>query len=101
MSESSARDRDTANARRLASELQRYAGWLDKDRASMAVRHDVNALAAAIEAGGDPSACLETLDKSIGRLASGGVRKMLVGVLEQVRAGLTSTQVDIVHEDSV
>jgi hypothetical protein len=37
---------------RLLSELQKYAGWLAKDHASVAVRADVRALGEAMDTGG-------------------------------------------------
>ena len=68
--------------------LQRYAGWLDRDRASIAVRSDVQALGAAIDAGGDASALLSALDADIGRLPAGDMRKMLRVAAGQIRRAL-------------
>jgi len=78
----------TAQAKELASKLQRYAGWLDKDRASAAVRADVDALAVAIDTGADTLPYLEALDRGIVRLVGGGVRKMIVGVLREMHTTL-------------
>jgi hypothetical protein len=74
---------------RPLSELQRYAGWLGKDHVSAVVRSGVQALCLAIDAGNDTSLLLLTLDKDIGRLPSGDLRKMLRKALEETRA-LTS-----------
>jgi hypothetical protein len=57
--------------------LQRYAGWLDRERTSVMVRADVQALGAAIETCADPLPLLQSLDTSIARLPSGELRKML------------------------
>ena len=61
----------------LWDSLQRYAGWLDRERASVTVRADVKALGTAIDTCVDPAALLQALDTNIGRLPSGEVRKML------------------------
>jgi hypothetical protein len=74
---------------RPLSELQRYAGWLGKDHVSAVVRAGVQALCAAIDAGNETSLVLLTLDKDIGRLPSGDLRKMLRKALAEIRA-LTS-----------
>ena len=68
--------------------LQRYAGWLDRDRTSVAVRADVRALGAAIDTGANASAFLQTLDVDIARLPSGGIRKMLRATAGQIRRAL-------------
>jgi hypothetical protein len=68
--------------------LQRYAGWLDRDRASVAVRTDVQALGAAIDAGADASGLLSTLDATIARLPGGDLRKMLRSTVGQIRRAL-------------
>ena len=77
---------DTAG--QLLSALQRYAGWLSKDHVSVAVRADVRALGEAMDTGTDTLDCLQTLDKDLDRLVSGGVRKMLRRVLGEMRAEL-------------
>jgi hypothetical protein len=59
------------------AELQRYAGWLGKDHASVAVRADVHALGAAMDAGHDTSLLLSTLGANIARLSGGDIQKML------------------------
>ena len=72
----------------LYSTLQRYAGWLDRERASVTVRADVQALGAAIAAHADPSVLLETLDTNIARLPGGELRKMLRVTAGRVRRAL-------------
>jgi hypothetical protein len=79
---------------RPLSELERYSGWLAKDHVSVAVRADVHALGAAINVGNDTSLLLLTLDKDIGRLPSGDIRKMLRRALGEVRAVLGPSGID-------
>ena len=61
----------------LYDTLQRYAGWLDRDRTSVTVRADVVALGAALDACADPMPLLQALDTDLARLPSGGLRKIL------------------------
>lgn len=70
--------------------LQRYAGWLDRDGASVAVRTDVQALGAAIDAGAcaDASALLSSLDATIARLPGGDLRLMMRVTAGQIRRAL-------------
>ena len=68
--------------------LQRYAGWLDRDRASVIVRADVQALGAAIDSGADTSVLLQALDANIARLPGGDMRKMLRVTAGQIRRAL-------------
>jgi len=68
--------------------LQRYAGWLDRNRSSAAVQTDVQALGAGIDAGGDASALLSALDASIARLPGGDMRKMLRATAARFRRAL-------------
>lgn len=68
-------DRETL--RPLYDALHRYAGWLDRERASVTVRADVAALGLVIETGADPTLLLQTLDADLARLPSGDLRKML------------------------
>jgi hypothetical protein len=70
------------------SELERYAGWLAKDHVSIAVRAGAQALSAAIDVGSETSPLLLTLDKDIGRLPSGDLRKMLRRAASEIRAAL-------------
>ncbi len=70
------------------SQLERYAGWLAKSYVSVAVRADVQALSAAMDVGHETSLLLVTLDKDIGRLPGGDVRKMLRKALGELRAVL-------------
>lgn len=68
--------------------LQRYAGWLDRERMSVTVRADVLALGTAIDACADPSMMLQTLDTDIARLPSGDMRKMLRATAREIRLAL-------------
>ena len=83
-----------AALKRPLSELERYAGWLAKDHVSIAVRAGVQALDAAVDVGSDTSLLLLTLDKDIGRLPSGGIRKMLRKALGEIRAMLKPSGID-------
>ena len=65
--------------------LQRYAGWLDRARASVAVETEVATLGTAIGTGGEISALLTGLDTSIGHLPTGAIRKMLRGTVAEIR----------------
>ena len=76
------------------SQLQRYAGWLGKDQVSVAVRADVKALGAAMNAGGETSLLLLTLDTNVGRLPSGDVRKIVRKALIEIRAVLEPSEID-------
>jgi hypothetical protein len=79
---------------RPLSELERYAGWLAKDHVSVAVRADVQALAAAMKLGNDTSLLVLTLQKDIGRLPSGAVRKMLRKAVGEIRTVLGPGEID-------
>ena len=68
-------------------DLERYAGWLAKDHVSVAVRAGVQALGAAINAGSETSLLFLTLEKDIGRLPSGDLRKMLRKAVGEIRDG--------------
>lgn len=72
----------------LYSSLQRYAGWLDRDRTSVTVRADVEALGMAISTGADTSPLLHALEANIARLPSGDMRKMLRATAGQIRRAL-------------
>ena len=61
----------------LYDRLQRYAGWLSRERTSVTVRADVEALAAAINTCGDPLPLLHALETNIARLPSGAMRTMV------------------------
>jgi hypothetical protein len=74
--------------KQLHATLHRYAGWLDRERASVTVRADVQALGAAIDEGADPAPLLQLLDTNIARLPSGEVRKMLRGAVIRMRHAL-------------
>jgi hypothetical protein len=81
--------------KRPLSELGRYAGWLGKDHVAVAVRAGVHALGAAIDIGTDTSLSLLTLDKDIGRLPSGDLRKMLRKALGEIRGVLGPGRSDV------
>jgi len=68
---------DPQHLKPLYETLHRYAGWLDRERSSVLVRADVEALGAAIETSADPLPLLQTLDANLARLPSGAVRKMM------------------------
>jgi hypothetical protein len=72
----------------LYDTLDRYAGWLDRDRTSVLVRADVRALGLALDACADPAPLLQSLDVHIARLPSGGIRKMLRVAANQIRRAL-------------
>lgn len=63
--------------KQLYDTLHRYAGWLDRERASTLVRADVVALGAALDARADPTLLLQALDTDLARLPGGELRKML------------------------
>jgi hypothetical protein len=79
---------DAETVKQLYSTLQRYAGWLDRERTSVMVRADVQALGIAIDACTDPSPLLQALDTNIARLPSGELRKMLRVTAGQMRRAL-------------
>jgi hypothetical protein len=70
------------------AELSRFSGWLAKGHVSTAVRADVQALSAAIDAGHDTSLLMLTLDKDLVRLPGGDIRNMLRRSLGHVRVAL-------------
>jgi hypothetical protein len=79
----------TADAlQQLYDTLQRYAGWLDRERPSVMVRADVRALGAAIATCADPLPLLQSLDINIARLPGGELRKMLRVAAGQMRRAL-------------
>ena len=80
--------------RQLFDTLQRYAGWLDRDRTSVMVRADVRALGIVIDASADPSPSLLTLDTDIARLPGGDLRKMLRTAAGQLRRELIAPRAD-------
>jgi hypothetical protein len=84
---------------RLLSELQKYAGWLAKDHASVAVRADVRALGEAMDTGSETASWLQVLDKDIERLPSGGIRKMLRRALGEIRPMLEPNGMDRLEGD--
>jgi hypothetical protein len=78
----------------LYSTLQRYAGWLDRERPSTIVRADVQALGTALDTRTDPLTALQALDTNIARLRSGDLRKMLRVVVGQMRRALQPVERD-------
>ena len=78
--------------KQLHATLQRYAGWLDRERTSVMIRADVQALGAAIETSADPSPLLLSLDTNIARLPSGELRKMLRVAASQMRRALAEAR---------
>jgi len=74
--------------KQLYSTVQRYAGWLDRERTAKMVRADVQALGIAIDASADPTALLQTLETKIARLPGGELRKMLRTAVGQMRRAL-------------
>jgi hypothetical protein len=77
MNNASAAITDPQTVKTAYDTLHRYAGWLDRERQSVAVRNDVLAVGVAIEAGTDPELPLQALDADLKRLPNGEVRKML------------------------
>jgi hypothetical protein len=78
--------------KQLFGTLERYAGWLDRERSSVLVRADVKALGVAIDTCADPSPLLQALDTNIARLPSGELRKMLRGAAGQMRRALAESR---------
>jgi hypothetical protein len=72
----------------LYDSLQRYAGWLNRERTSVTVRADVQALGAALDASADPTALLQALDTDLARLPGGELRKMLRTAAGKIRRAL-------------
>ena len=76
----------------LYETLHRYAGWLDRERQSVAVRNDVLAIGIALETGVDPGTLLLTLDADLKRLPSGEVRRMLKAASARIHRALAESQ---------
>jgi hypothetical protein len=76
----------------LYERLQRYAGWLDRERMSVMVRADVEALGAAINTCADLLPLLHALETNIARLPSGEMRKMLRVAASQMRRALAESR---------
>ena len=76
----------------LYDTLQRYAGWLDRERTSVMVRADVEALVAAIYTCADLLPLLHALDTNIARLPSGAMRKMLRVAASEMRRALAESR---------
>lgn len=90
-----------ADALSLLSDLQRYSGWLARDRASVTVRADVTELATALQAGTDVWSCLQVLDKDIQRLPGGGIRTMLRRALRGLETALAPNEIDGKNVDAL
>jgi hypothetical protein len=78
--------------KQLYDTLQRYAGWLDRERPSVMVRADVQALGVALETRADPSRLLQSLDTNIARLPGGEIRKILRLTAGQMRLALGASR---------
>lgn len=65
--------------------LQRYAGWLGRERTSVMVRADVVALGVALDTRADPFPLLQALEANLARLPGGELRKMLRVAAEKIR----------------
>jgi hypothetical protein len=76
----------------LYEPLHRYAGWLDRERTSMLVRADVQALGIAIDTRADPRAPLQALETNLARLPSGELRKILRAALAKIRHALEDVE---------
>lgn len=77
----------------LHKTLERYAGWLDRERPSALVRADVHALGAALDARTDDlSPLLQALETNIARLPSGELRKLLRTAAAQMRRALAKPE---------
>jgi len=76
----------------LYDTLQRYAGWLDRERPSVMVRADVEALGTAINTCADPWPLLHALDMNIARLPSGELRTLLRVAASEMRRALAESR---------
>ena len=76
----------------LCDRLQRYAGWLDRERTSVMVRADVEALGAALNTRADLLPLLHALETNIARLPSGEMRKMLRVAASEMRRALAESR---------
>jgi len=70
--------------------IHRYAGWLARDRVSVMVRADVEALGIAIDACADATPSLKSLDANLARLPNSEVKKMLRAASRKLRRTLTA-----------
>jgi hypothetical protein len=71
--------------KQLYDMLQRYAGWLDRERTSVMVRADVVALGVALDTRADPTLPLQALDTDLARLPGSDLRKMLRAAAGKIR----------------
>jgi hypothetical protein len=79
---------DVLKLKPLYDNLERYAGWLDREHTSAMVRANVQVLGAAINASTDPSRALQALDVDLARLPSGELRKMLRTAVAKIRRAI-------------
>jgi hypothetical protein len=79
---------DPQAVKQLYDTLQRYAGWLDRERTSVVVRADVVALGAALDTSADPRPLLQALDTDLARLPGGDLRKMLRTAAGKIRCAV-------------
>jgi hypothetical protein len=81
---------DPAIVAPICAALHRYAGWLDRQHSSTAVRADLNALTTAMNCDTDADAgpLLLALDNSLARLPSGAVRNLLRSTAKQLRSAI-------------
>jgi hypothetical protein len=83
---------DPEQLKPLYDALHRYAGWLDRDRTSVMVRADVQALGTAIDTCADPTPLLQALDTDLARLPSGELRKILRAASAKIRLALAESR---------
>lgn len=76
----------------LYDTLHRYAGWLDRERTSVMVRADVEALGTALETGADPTLLLQALDTTLARLPGSQLRKMLRATSAEIRRAIADPE---------
>lgn len=83
---------DPQTLKPLYETLHRYAGWLGRERPSVTVRADVQALGTAIDDSMDPLPLLEVLDTDLARLPGGDLRKILRAASAKMRLALVQRQ---------
>ena len=93
MIESSAVDQSHTEAiGRLIGELEKYAGWLGKDRASTSVRTAVKALRPTTSTAGAMPTAAHLLQAEIDHLQPGSMRTLLRKTLSDLRLALRDGQ---------
>lgn len=83
---------DRPDVKTLYEALDRYAGWLNRERHARLLRTDVESLGTAIETNSDPRRHLEQLEAKIAQLPGGEVRTMIRRVLAQLRQAFEETE---------